>query len=84
MKKLNRYASISTIYGFENYKGTQINIFILQLQYIWPNRNHIFKIGNRKSKGKNRRSTDKVLHKMKIVILKCEPSKIFFKLKKSF
>ena len=36
MKKLNRYASISTIYGFENYKGTQINIFILQLQYIWP------------------------------------------------
>ena len=36
MKNLNRYACISTIYGCENYKATQINIFILQLQYIWP------------------------------------------------
>ena len=41
MKKLNRYASISTIYGCENYKATQINIFILQLQYIWPIKNMI-------------------------------------------
>ena len=36
MKKLNRYASISKIYGCEHYQATRINIFILQLQYIWP------------------------------------------------
>jgi len=44
MKNLNRYACISTIYGCENYKATQINIFILQLQYIWPRIASIFLI----------------------------------------
>ena len=65
MKNLNRYACISTIYGCENYKATQINIFILQFTIYLANH---CKFGS----GNDKKVVDAAIENLKCIFLKYE------------